>query len=215
MISDNLKHIRQRIQALDDNHQVTLIAVSKTKPASDLQQAIDCGQKHFGENYLQEALDKIQILSGQDLIWHFIGPIQSNKTSKIAENFDWVHSVDRLKIAKRLNEQRPDSLEKLQILLQVNIDNESSKSGVLVDEVDDLVSQIQAMDHLVLRGFMCIPKPGDSEDSFQAMEKLLARYPELDTLSMGMSADLESAIKHGATFVRIGTDIFGQRDDPA
>ncbi|MCS5586569.1 MAG: YggS family pyridoxal phosphate-dependent enzyme, partial [Gammaproteobacteria bacterium] len=133
MIQDNLKKVQQRIHALDRNHQVTLIAVSKTKPATDLQKAIDAGQRHFGENYLKEALEKIEILRGQDLIWHFIGPIQSNKTAKISENFDWVHSVDRLKIAKRLNDQRPESMGKLNVLLQVNIDNELTKSGVLVD----------------------------------------------------------------------------------
>jgi len=133
LIQDNLKKVQERIHTLDKNHQVTLIAVSKTKPASDIQQAIDVGQRHFGENYLQEALDKIDSLKNQDLIWHFIGPIQSNKTVKIAQNFDWVHSVDRLKIAQRLNDQRPKNLEKLNVLLQVNIDNEATKSGVLED----------------------------------------------------------------------------------
>ena len=136
MIQDNLKKVQKRIHALDKNQQVTLIAVSKTKPASDLQQAIDAGQQHFGENYLQEALEKVETLKGQNLIWHFIGPIQSNKTTKISENFDWVHSVDRLKIAKRLNDQRPKYMEKLNVLLQVNIDNELTKSGILEDEID-------------------------------------------------------------------------------
>ena len=130
MIAQNLKKVQARISAVDEKNQVTLIAVSKTKPASDLQQAINAGQKHFGENYLQEALEKIEILKAQDLIWHFIGPIQSNKTKQIAQNFDWVHSVDRLKIAKRLNDQRPKELGKLNVLLQINIDNESTKSGI-------------------------------------------------------------------------------------
>ena len=139
MIKDNLAKVQNRIHAVDENKQVTLIAVSKTKPISDLQQAIDAGQQHFGENYLQEALEKINALKGQNLIWHFIGPIQSNKTKQIAQNFDWVHSVDRLKIAKRLNEQRPKNLKKLNVLLQINIDNEPTKSGVLIDEIDEIL----------------------------------------------------------------------------
>ena len=212
MICDNLKRVNSRIQALDTDNRVTLIAVSKTKPASDLQQAIDCGQRHFGENYLQEALEKIDTLQGQDLIWHFIGPIQSNKTSHIAQSFDWVHSVDRLKIAKRLNDQRPSESGVLNVLLQINIDNEPSKSGVLPESVPEMVSAFQAFDRLQLRGFMCIPKPGQADQSFEKMASIFQQYPELDTLSMGMSGDLESAIAHGATFVRIGTDIFGVRN---
>ena len=139
MIVQNLKEVQERIHALDKNQHVTLIAVSKTKPASDLQQAIDAGQRHFGENYLQEALEKIETLKNQDLIWHFIGPIQSNKAKQISQNFDWVHSVDRLKIAKRLNDQRPKNLEKLNVLLQVNIDDEATKSGVLEGEIEDFI----------------------------------------------------------------------------
>ena len=211
MIKENLEKVRNRIHKLDVNNQVTLVAVSKTKPASDLQQAIDAGQKHFGENYLQEALEKIDALKGQDLIWHFIGPIQSNKTKQIAQNFSWVHSVDRLKIAKRLNDQRPENLAKLNVLLQVNIDNESTKSGVLIDEIDDIIAHFQNFQNISLRGFMCIPSPDNAEQSFAKMAKILNKYPNLDTLSMGMSSDLELAIKNGATFVRIGTDIFGKR----
>jgi len=190
---------------------VTLIAVSKTKPATDLQQAIDAGQRHFGENYLQEALEKIETLKGQDLIWHFIGPIQSNKTKQIAQNFDWVHSVDRLKIAKRLNDQRPENLEKLNVLLQVNIDNEPTKSGVLIDEIDALVTHFENLPNISLRGFMCIPNPNNAGQSFKKMAEILQKHPNLDTLSMGMSSDLELAIENGATFVRIGSDIFGKR----
>jgi len=221
MIAQNLKEVQERIHVLDKNQHVTLIAVSKTKPASDLQQAIDAGQRHFGENYCQEALEKIETLKGQalnssplggqNLIWHFIGPIQSNKTKQITQNFDWVHSVDRLKIAKRLNDQRPENLEKLNILLQVNIDNESTKSGVLVDEIEGLIPHFENFPNISLRGFMCIPDPNNAEQSFAKMAQIMQKHPNLDTLSMGMSADLELAIKNGATFVRIGTDIFGKR----
>jgi len=213
LIQDNLKKVQQRIRALDKNHQVTLIAVSKTKSASDLQQAINAGQQHFGENYLQEALDKIGSLKNQDLIWHFIGPIQSNKTAKIAENFDWVHSIDRLKIARRLNDQRPTNLEKLNVLLQVNIDNETTKSGVFEGEIDELITHFENFQNIALRGFMCIPNPDNTEQSFKKMAEILKKHPNLDILSMGMSADLELAIENGANFVRIGTDIFGKRLD--
>ena len=213
MIVQNLKEVQERIHALDKNQHVTLIAVSKTKPASDLQQAIDAGQRHFGENYLQEALEKIEILKNQDLIWHFIGPIQSNKTKQISQSFDWVHSVDRLKIAKRLNDQRPEGMGKLNVLLQVNIDNEATKSGVLESEIDELIHHFENFKNITLRGFMCIPNPNNAEQSFKKMAEILQKHHNLDTLSMGMSADLELAIENGATFVRIGTDIFGKRLD--
>jgi len=212
MIAQNLKKVQARIDAVDEKNQVILIAVSKTKPASDLQQAINVGQKHFGENYLQEALEKIDTLKGQDLIWHFIGPIQSNKTKQIAQNFDWVHSVDRLKVAKRLNDQRPKELGKLNVLLQVNIDNEPTKSGVLEEEIDEIITNFENFQNISLRGFMCIPSPDNAEQSFQKMAKIMKKHPEFDTLSMGMSNDLDLAIENGATFVRIGTDIFGKRD---
>ena len=211
MIADNLKKVQSRIDAVDTKNQVTLIAVSKTKPASDLQQAIDAGQRHFGENYLQEALDKIESLKKQGLIWHFIGPIQSNKTKQIAQNFSWVHSVDRLKIAKRLNDQRPENLEKLNVLLQINIDNESTKSGILIDEIDEIIPHFENFPNISLRGFMCIPSPDNAEQSFKKMAKILQNHPNLEVLSMGMSADLELAIENGATFVRTGSDIFGER----
>lgn len=211
MIAENLKRVQARIDAVEAEQKVTLIAVSKTKPAEDLQQAIDAGQRHFGENYLQEALEKINILKGQDLIWHFIGLIQSNKTKQIAQNFNWVHSVDRLKIAKRLNDQRPENLEKLNILLQVNIDNEPTKSGVLIDEIEEIIPHFENFPNISLRGFMCIPDPTHSAQSFAKIAKILKKYPNLDTSSMGMSHDLELAIENGATFVRIGTDIFGKR----
>ncbi|CAC9592426.1 Hypothetical protein YggS, proline synthase co-transcribed bacterial homolog PROSC [Bathymodiolus heckerae thiotrophic gill symbiont] len=211
MIAENLKDVQDRINTVDTKNQVTLIAVSKTKPASDLQQAINAGQRHFGENYLQEALEKIEALKGQGLIWHFIGPIQSNKTKQIAENFSWMHSIDRLKIAKRLNDQRPSDLGNLNVLLQVNIDNEITKSGISVDEIEELIIHFENFQNISLRGFMCIPNPANSEQSFNKMAKIMQKYPNLDTLSMGMSSDLELAIKNGATFVRIGSDIFGKR----
>jgi len=211
MIAQNLAKIHNRINAVKHSQEVILVAVSKTKPASDLQQAIDAGQRHFGENYLQEALEKIDILKGQNLIWHFIGPIQSNKTKQIAQNFSWVHSVDRLKIAKRLNDQRPENLAKLNVLLQVNIDNEPTKSGVLIDEIDEIITHFENFQNISLRGFMCIPSPDNAKQSFAKMAKIMQKHPNLDTLSMGMSADLELAIKNGATFVRIGADIFGKR----
>ncbi len=211
MIAQNLAKIQNRISAVNQHQTVTLIAVSKTRNIDELHQAIDAGQQHFGENYLQEALEKVEALKAQNLIWHFIGPIQSNKTAKIAQNFDWVHSVDRVKIAKRLNQQRPQRQAKLNVLLQVNIDNQPSKSGVLLSEIDALIDEFKDFKNIILRGFMCIPNPKNSESSFQKMAKIIAKYPNLDTLSMGMSNDLELAIENGATFVRIGTDIFGPR----
>jgi len=212
LIAKNLKQVQARIKRVDKNQQVTLIAVSKTKPASDLQQAIDAGQRHFGENYLQEALEKIEILKEQALIWHFIGPIQSNKTKKIAQNFDWVHSIDRLKIAQRLNDQRPKNLPNLNVLLQININNESTKSGVLANEIDEIITQFDELKNLTLQGFMCIPNPDNATQSFAKISAILDKYPDLEVLSMGMSHDLESAIENGATFVRIGSDIFGRRE---
>jgi len=145
------------------------------------------------------------------LVWHFIGPIQSNKTKQISQNFNWVHSVDRLKIAKRLNDQRPDNLEKLNVLLQVNIDDEPTKSGVSVSEIDEIIPHFENFQNISLRGFMCIPNPENGEQSFKKMAQIMQKHPNLDVLSMGMSADLELAIKNGATFVRIGSDIFGKR----
>jgi pyridoxal phosphate enzyme (YggS family) len=208
MISDNFLSVKRRLSGSN----AILVAVSKTHNAAQLQSVIDLGQRHFGENYLQEALEKIEILKNQSLIWHFIGPIQSNKTKQIAQNFDWVHSVDRLKIAKRLNEHRPKNLKKLKILLQINIDNSQSKSGILVDDIADFVAQTQALDNLNLCGFMCIPDSKNAQQSFQAMAKISQRYPALNELSMGMSSDLELALKNGASLVRIGSDIFGKRN---
>ncbi|MFP6775377.1 MAG: YggS family pyridoxal phosphate-dependent enzyme [PS1 clade bacterium] len=211
MIKDNLEKIKSRIDSVDHSQQVTLIAVSKTRSVLEIQSAVDAGQYNFGENYLQEALDKIEALKNNTLIWHFIGPIQSNKTAKIAENFDWVHSVDRIKVAKRLNEQRPPDFSKLNVLIQVNIDNEPTKSGILLNEVTEFVRQCDDFENILLRGFMCIPNPQNSSNSFSLMAKILSEFSSLDALSMGMSGDMEIAIKNGATLVRIGTDIFGKR----
>jgi hypothetical protein len=211
MIAGNLKRVTSRINSIECNHEVQLIAVSKTRSTAEIQEAINAGQVHFGENYLQESLDKISFFKESKLIWHFIGPIQSNKTASIAENFDWVHSVDRLKIAKRLSDQRDPSLEKLNILIQINIDEEQTKSGLLLKDVNEIISEVSDLPNISLRGFMCIPSPKNSAMSFKEMANLISKYPFLDSLSMGMSSDLELAIKNGATFVRVGTDIFGPR----
>jgi PLP dependent protein len=199
---------------------ITLLAVSKTKPAADILAAYQCGQLDFGENYLQEAEQKIQALAGKGIQWHFIGPIQSNKTRKISELFDWVHSVDRYKIAERLSQQRLETLKPLNILLQVNIDNEASKAGISTDQVLPLAEQIAALPQVKLRGLMAIPSAQDNYEQqcipFAKMQTLLQelhnQHPECDTLSMGMSGDMQAAIAQGSTLVRIGTAIFGNRN---
>ena len=211
MISDNLKQVKSRIDSVKSRKKVELIAVSKTRSTKEIQEAVDAGQVHFGENYLQESIEKINFFKGSGLIWHFIGPIQSNKTSAIADNFDWVHSVDRIKVATRLSDQRNPALGSLNILIQVNVDREETKSGVDIENVGEIVSEIESLPNLSLRGFMTIPRPENSQNSFAKMKQLISKYPNLDSLSMGMSADLEIAIKNGANLVRVGTDIFGQR----
>jgi pyridoxal phosphate enzyme (YggS family) len=196
-----------------------LLAVSKTRPASDILALYRLGQRRFGENYLQEALEKISQLTDFDIEWHFIGPIQSNKTRDIAAYFDWVHSVDRLKIAQRLSDQRPDELPPLNICLQVNVSGEASKSGCSLEELPPLAAQVAAMPHLKLRGLMAIPAPSDDAEEQQlpfralrkALEQLNSTGMKLDTLSMGMSGDLNAAITEGSTMVRIGTALFGPR----
>jgi len=199
--------------------QVQLVAVSKAQPADAIRAAYAAGQKIFGENYLQEALDKQAQLTDLDIEWHFIGPIQSNKTQPISQHFSWVHSVDRLKIAQRLNDARPDNLPPLQICLQLNVSNEASKSGVAPDDVMALASQIQQLPKLKLRGLMAIPAPSQNEAQQTAQFKqvrqcydaLVAEGFQLDTLSIGMSDDFQAAIAQGATFVRIGSALFGAR----
>jgi pyridoxal phosphate enzyme (YggS family) len=210
--------IREAAQAVDrDPATVGLLAVSKTQPAAAIREAAAGGIRDFGENYLQEALDKQAELSDLSLAWHFIGPIQSNKTKSIAEHFDWVHSVDRLKIAQRLSDQRPAELPPLNICLQVNVSGEASKSGCAPEELLQLAQAVAAMPQLRLRGLMCIPAPSeDPAEQRAAFARLRALRDELpltlDTLSMGMSQDLEAAIAVGATWVRIGTALFGARD---
>ncbi|KJK19997.1 YggS family pyridoxal phosphate-dependent enzyme [Pseudomonas sp. 2(2015)] len=221
-IADNLSALAARIRAAAlaagrEPAAVQLLAVSKTKPAAAVREAFAAGVRDVGENYLQEALNKQGELTDLPLTWHFIGPIQSNKTRAIAEHFDWVHSVDRLKIAQRLSEQRPDNRAALNICLQVNVSGEASKSGCTPEELPALASAIAALPRLRLRGLMAIPEPTDDEAAQQAA---FARVRELqaslqlplDTLSMGMSHDLEAAIAQGATWVRIGTALFGARD---
>ncbi|MFY1019708.1 YggS family pyridoxal phosphate-dependent enzyme [Ectopseudomonas khazarica] len=210
--------IREAAQASQRNLQdIGLLAVSKTKPADAVREAHAAGLRDFGENYLQEALEKQAALSDLPLIWHFIGPIQSNKTRPIAEHFDWVHSVDRLKIAQRLSDQRPAHLPALNICLQVNVSLEASKSGCSPEELPALARAISALPNLRLRGLMAIP---EATDDIAAQHAAFARLRQLrddlalnlDTLSMGMSHDLEAAIAEGATWVRIGTALFGARD---
>ena len=229
-IADNIRSVTRRIQkatlaAGREPDSVRLLAVSKTRPPEDLRAAAAAGQTAFGENYLQEALDKIAVLADlPDIQWHFIGPIQSNKTRQIAEAFAWVHSVDRLKVARRLSEQRPDSQPPLNICLQVNINEEASKSGCTLAQLPELVAAIGELPNLKLRGLMAIPDPGQPEGELRlsfrklanTLQELKHQCPEagpLDTLSMGMSGDMELAIAEGATWVRVGTALFGARPE--
>ncbi|WP_295516755.1 YggS family pyridoxal phosphate-dependent enzyme [uncultured Pseudomonas sp.] len=221
-IAENSATVLERIAAASrtagrDPATVGLLAVSKTKPAAALREAWAAGLRDFGENYLQEALDKQAELADLPLVWHFIGPIQSNKTRAIASHFDWVHSVDRLKIAQRLAEQRPAERGPLNICLQVNVSGEASKSGCHPDELPALAAAVSQLPNLRLRGLMAIPEPTDDPASQRAAFARLRALSEalnldLDTLSMGMSQDLEAAIAEGATWVRIGTALFGARD---
>ena len=224
-IADALDKVRNRIAlaahaANRDPANITLVAVSKTKPVALVRDALDHGQRDFGENYLQDALAKIDALTEREPLWHFIGDIQSNKTRDIASNFSWAHAIDRFKIARRLSDQRPEGYAPLNLCIQVNIDGEASKSGIAPSDVAELADQIVELEHVKLRGLMTIPAPSTDEASqrkpFAALRELMQRINDrghdLDTLSMGMSADLEAAIAEGATHVRVGTDIFGARD---
>jgi len=214
-----LRRIREaEKQAGRPEGSVTLLAVGKTQPAAAIRELARAGQMHFGENYLQEALAKQEELADlTDLVWHFIGPVQSNKTRPIASRFDWVHSVDRLKIAERLGEQRPLELPPLNICLQVNISRETRKSGVDPAALPILAQAVASLPRLRLRGLMAIPAPAHDAESqrrpFRELRHALERLdlPGLDTLSMGMSEDLEAAILEGATCVRVGTALFGPR----
>lgn len=221
-IAERFLHVRSQIRhatgiAGRPRGCVQLLAVSKTKPAADIAALYRLGQRHFAENYLQEALAKQRQLAAFNITWHFIGPIQSNKTKAIASHFDWVHSVERLKIAQRLSEQRPEYLPPLNICLQVNISQESSKSGVSIAELPELVEAVRSLPRLRLRGVMAIPEPEDNYHQqrqpyrllYQAVQQL--NDPTLDSFSFGMSGDLKAAIMEGATMVRIGTALFGER----
>ena len=223
MVNNKLNTLLTRIRQAEIAYHrtplsVQLLAVSKTKTANNIAQLYSAGQRHFGENYCQEALKKQQELGAYDITWHFIGPIQSNKTKAIATHFSWVHSVDSLKVARRFSEQRPVYLPPLNICLQVNISSESSKSGITLDELPDLFDQVAELPNIKLRGVMAIPEPEETFEKqrqpfktlYQAVEKLYTSIP-LDTFSFGMSGDLEAAIAEGATIVRIGTALFGAR----
>ena len=224
-ISGNLQAVRARIEVAARKYgrnpdDISLLAVSKTWPAVDVRAAVDAGQREFGENYVQEGVDKVMDLAALELTWHFIGPLQSNKTRRVAETFDWVHSVDRLKIAERLSEQRPDTLPPLQICLQINVSGEETKSGMSLSDLPQLARHVARLPRLKLRGLMAIPAPlDDFAEQRQSFRRLREAYDELriegmmfDTLSMGMTHDLEAAIAEGATLVRVGTAIFGERD---
>ena len=230
-IRDNLQIIGAKLENYLKQHQlpknsVQLLAVSKRHPSEKIREAYESGQRAFGENYVQELLDKKQELVDLDIDWHFIGPLQSNKTKKIAEVANWVHAVDRLKIAQRLNDQRPNALPPLSICLQVNISGEETKSGISRDELNSLALKIAELPNIKLRGLMVIPAP---EEDFNKQREIFAKVTKLqedlqqtlnqqgieltlDTLSMGMSSDMEAAVAEGATIVRIGTAIFGQRE---
>ncbi|MCK3658675.1 YggS family pyridoxal phosphate enzyme [Pasteurellaceae bacterium Pebbles2] len=227
-IKNNLAQIHQQIQQAcgqvnRPESAVKLLAVSKTKPVQAIQQAIEAGQRAFGENYVQEGVEKIQHFAERtDLEWHFIGALQSNKTRLVAENFDWLQTLDRLKIAERLNEQRPHDKVPLNVLIQINISDEDSKSGIAPEQMLTLAKQLENLPHLRLRGLMAIPAPTEDvaqqqialtamQSLFQQLQNALPAQ-QIDTLSMGMSDDMNMAIQCGSTMVRIGTAIFGKRD---
>ncbi len=223
-ITEQLVGLRKRIKSAAqsagrDPNSVRILAVSKKQPVAAIMAAREAGLHHFGENYLQEALQKIESLEDLDILWHFIGPIQSNKTRAIAEHFQWVQSVDRVKIARRLSGQRPSGLPPLNICLQVNISGEESKSGVQPQDISALAKAVDELPGLQLRGLMAIPAATSDEEQQRQVfarlrhlfEELKSQHPQVDTLSMGMSGDMEAAITEGATMVRIGTALFGPR----
>lgn len=224
-ITDHLRQVRDRVKKAASAagraaEEITIVAVSKRQPATAIEAAYAAGQRDFGENFVQEAVPKIESLDRSDIRWHFIGSIQANKTKDIARFFDWVHTVDRLKIANRLNEQRPHYAPPLNICIQVNLAEEPQKSGVLADEVDELAEAVSDLSRVRLRGLMTMPPVSATTDTIEALflelarieRSLVARGVELDTLSMGMSADLETAVRCGSTMIRIGTAIFGPRE---
>ncbi|WP_459660307.1 hypothetical protein ACL9Z5_002930 [Acinetobacter calcoaceticus] len=224
-LQDARQHVLQQIRRACEHAQrapetVQLLAVSKTHPSESLREMYAAGQRVFGENYLQEALEKIEALQDLEIEWHFIGHVQRNKTKNLAEKFDWVHGVDRLIIAERLSNQRLQDQSDLNICLQVNIDGQDSKDGCAPDEVAELVAQMSQLPKIRLRGLMVIPAPdntaafADAKALFEAVREKHAHPEDLDTLSMGMSSDLEAAIAAGSTMVRVGTALFGARDYP-
>ncbi len=221
----NLAQIQSQINDIERQYQrpkgsVRLLAVSKTRSVDEIRAAIGAGQRHFGENYCQEAIEKIKVLKNPELTWHFIGPIQSNKSRQIATNFDWVHTVDRIKIARRLNEARLESSHALKICVQINISEEQSKSGISINEARDFIKELDGFSNLCVRGLMALPAPAslieEQRKPFaklrECFEQLRQNRPELDTLSIGTTQDMEAAIAEGATIVRIGTAIFGPRN---
>ena len=226
-IAHNLAQVRDKISAAATrcgraSEEITLLAVSKTKPASAIAEAIAAGHRAFGENYVQEGVDKIRAFrerGNTDLQWHFIGPLQSNKSRLVAEHFDWCHTIDRLRIATRLSDQRPMEMPALNVLIQINISDENSKSGITLSELDALAADVAALPRLTLRGLMAIPAPTDDfSQQRQAFAQLREVFEQLnrdglalDTLSTGMSHDLEAAIAEGASMVRVGSAIFGER----
>lgn len=220
-----LATVRLQISRFEEQYErrtgsVQLLAVSKKKPVSAIRAAMAAGQKAFGENYVDEGVEKIREIDDSSLVWHYIGAIQSRKTALIAEHFHWAHGVDRLKIARRLAEQRPAHLPDLNICLQINLDNETTKAGITLEELPDLAEQCSTLSGIKLRGLMAIPAPrkllSEQREVLRrlstALQSLQSDHPDLDTLSMGMSADMEAAIAEGATMVRVGTAIFGARD---
>lgn len=224
-IAAALRALKARISDLERRYQrpagsVGLVAVSKTKPAEAVAAAFAEGQRDFGENQLQDARGKLEALRDLDIVWHFIGPIQSNKTRGVAEAFAWVHSLDRVKIARRLNDQRPEGAPPLKVCIQVNVSAEATKSGIRPQDLEEFATTVSALPRLRLRGLMAIPAPAADLEAQrlpfrrlrQAMLELNQSGFDLDTLSMGMSDDMEAAIAEGATWIRIGTAIFGARD---
>ena len=225
-VTENLRKINESIASIArragrDPASVTLVAVSKRQPLERVRAAVAAGQRHFGENTLQGALSHMDALGDPGLTWHFIGAVQSSKTRTIAERFDWVHTIEREKIARRLSEQRPAGAPPLEVCIQVNVDDEPNKSGCAAEELAPLADMVAGLPRLRLRGLMCIPAPAEGLDAQRGpfarlrglLEELNERGHRLDTLSMGMSADLEAAILEGATLVRVGTDVFGPRPD--
>jgi pyridoxal phosphate enzyme (YggS family) len=224
-IIENIDHIRKKISVTENRFKrrkssVSLLAVSKTRSVETIITAINQGQLHFGENYCQEAVAKIEAINNPKLVWHFIGPIQSNKTRQITNHFDWVHTIDRIKIARLLNEQRPENLDPLNVCVQVNISYENSKSGIMLDDVDGFIEELEQFKRLKVRGLMSLPAPVNNFNKQrvpfsilkQKLQELKISRPEIDTLSIGTSEDMTAAIAEGATIVRIGTALFGPRN---